>query len=106
MNLHDLEEEALKLKKEYEKFENRESFRPWGVEEIYESMVSDVGDLGRLVLAKQGFRDMPDLEKNLAHELAEILWATLILAKTYDVDLEKAFMDEVANRKASLGGRD
>ena len=75
---------------------------PAFAEETYAGMVSDMGDLGRLILAKEGFREMPDMEKNLPHELAELLYAVLLLANHYGIDLSKAFLDEIARLQRRL----
>lgn len=95
MNINDLTQKALRIKNLYSDFEKKKSYKAWTAEETYEGLVSDVGDLGRLVLAKEGFREVPDLDKNLEHELAEILWATLVLADNYNIDITKAFVCEM-----------
>jgi NTP pyrophosphatase (non-canonical NTP hydrolase) len=65
--------------------------------------VKDVGDLARLVQAKEGIREVEDLDAALAHELADCLWSLIVLAERYGVDLEHAFgrtMDELERRLA------
>jgi len=66
--------------------------RPWTREEVMQGFVGDVGDLMKLVMAKSGLRPGPDLDQRLAHELADCLWSVLVLAKLYDVNLEKEFL--------------
>ena len=34
---------------------------------------------------------------SLAHELADVLWCVMTLADAYDVDLERAFIDTMAD---------
>jgi NTP pyrophosphatase (non-canonical NTP hydrolase) len=61
--------------------------------------VVDVGDLAKLVMAKEGLREVSDLDDRLAHELADCLWSVLVLADLCGVDLERAFahtMDGIA----------
>lgn len=102
MNINELTQRALKIKDLYAAFEKRKSYREWTVEETYQGLVSDVGDLGRLVLAKEGFRDATDVEKSLEHELAEILWATLLLSEHYKIDLLQAYLSEMDRLEKEL----
>jgi NTP pyrophosphatase (non-canonical NTP hydrolase) len=58
-----------------------------------------MGDLAKLVMAKEGLREASDVDQRLAHELADCLWSILVLADLYGVDLERAFVrttDEIA----------
>lgn len=69
-----------------------------------QGFVGDVGDLMKLVMAKSGVRTIPDTDRKLAHELSDCLWSVLVLARLYDVDLEKEFlrtMDEIEARVSS-----
>jgi len=56
-------------------------------------LVGDVGDLVKLVQAQNRKREIEDSQEKLAHELSDCLWSILIIAKKYDIDLEKAFME-------------
>ncbi len=79
--------------------EQRRTGRTWTREEIMQGFVVDLGDLMKLVMAKAGARRVEgDVDAKLAHELSDCLWSVLVLAKLYDVDLEKEFlktMDEL-----------
>ena len=102
MDINALTERAVKIKSLYADFENKKNYKEWTTEETFNGLVSDVGDLGRLILAKEGFREMPDLEKNLKHELAEILWAVLVFSKQYNIDLTEAFVEEMDRLEKTL----
>jgi NTP pyrophosphatase (non-canonical NTP hydrolase) len=76
--------------------------KPWGLAERTQGFVGDVGDLNKLVMAKNGYRKYEDLDKKLAHELADCLWSIIVIADEAGVDLEKAFfetMKEIELRK-------
>lgn len=60
-----------------------------------EGFVRDVGDLMKLIMAKEGARDIEDVEKKLAHELSDCLWSILVLSNKYGVNIEEAFMKTV-----------
>ena len=102
MDINELTKKVLHVKSLYENFENKKSYKNWTAEESYAGLVSDVGDLGRLVLAEEGFREMNDLNKKLKHELAEILYNTLLLANHYNIDLEQSFTDEINRLEKDL----
>ena len=106
MNLDELTKKALEIKGLYKNLEKDKSYKSWTEEETYAGLVSDVGDLGRLVLAKEGFRDVLDIENKLPHELAEILWAVLLLSNSYNIDITKAFLDEMDRLKQHLEKKD
>ncbi len=79
--------------------------RTWTDEEIALGFVGDVGDVMKLVQARNGVRDIPDGETGLAHELADCLWCVLVLSRTYHIDLERAFSEMMDNLERSLALR-
>jgi len=98
MELTQLTERAMQIRQCFAAYEQRRTGRTWTREEIMQGFVVDVGDLMKLVMAKAGARRVDDMEAKLAHELSDCLWSILVLAKLYDVDLEKEFlktMDEL-----------
>lgn len=102
MNINELTQKALRIKNLYAEFDTKEHHKKWTTEEVYEGLVSDVGDLGRLVLAKEGFRELDDIDKNLQHELAEILCAVLLIGDSYKIDVTQAFLNEMDRLESSL----
>jgi len=57
-------------------------------------LVTDIGDLARLVLAKEGYRSVEkNLDKVLRHELADCFWAIIVLAEKYKVNLPEALQE-------------
>ena len=104
MHLSELSACALQIRERFAALECARNGRPWTREEIMQGFVVDVGDLMRLVMAKSGARAVDDLDAKLRHELADCLWSVLVLAKLYDIDLEKEFvktMDELDARLAA-----
>ncbi|MDI1247834.1 MAG: hypothetical protein PSV13_03030 [Lacunisphaera sp.] len=98
MELAQLTDRALQIRQCFAAYEQRRTGRTWTREEIMQGFVVDVGDLMKLVMAKNGARLVDDVDRKLAHELSDCLWSILVLAKLYDLDLEKEFlktMDEL-----------
>jgi NTP pyrophosphatase (non-canonical NTP hydrolase) len=103
MHLEQLSDRALEIRQRFAALERARSHREWTREEIMQGFVVDVGDLMKLVMAKSGARHVAEADRKLAHELADCLWSVLVLARLYDVDLEKEFlrtMDELDARLA------
>ncbi len=93
MEFQNLIDRARQIRMQYAELEQQRYSRAWTREEIALGFVGDVGDLMKLVIAQNGVRDIPDADAKLAHELADCLWAVLVLADLYDVDLQSAFVD-------------
>lgn len=98
MEFSQLSDRAVQIRQCFAAYEQRRTGRNWSREEIMQGFVVDVGDLMKLVMAKAGVRRVDDVDAKLAHELSDCLWSILVLAKLYDVDLEREFlktMDEL-----------
>jgi NTP pyrophosphatase (non-canonical NTP hydrolase) len=69
-------------------------------------LTEEVGELARIMArtyGEQSFKET-DLDKNIADEMADILWVLLCLANQTGVDLTKAF--EVNMKKKTLRDKD
>lgn len=49
----------------------------------------------KLLMAKEGIRQIEDADNKIAHELADCLWCILVLSDKYKIDIEKAFIDNM-----------
>lgn len=98
MDLQSAVDEAVRIRKAFEQFEHREYGRQWSLSDLVGGLATDVGDLARLVAAKQGIRPAPaDLDEALAHEVADCLWAVFVIATAVDVDVPSAFASGMSN---------
>ena len=77
--------------------------KPWGVAEYMQGFVGDVGSLAKLIMAKNGFREIEGVNAKLAHELSDCLWSILIIADELGIDLEKEFMKNMNALKERIG---
>lgn len=101
MEFENIIRRALEIRARYGEYEKEKFRREWTGPEILQGFVGDVGDLSKLVLAKEGVRDIQDVDAKLAHELSDCLWSIIVLADKYTVDLEQSFlktMDELDRR--------
>jgi NTP pyrophosphatase (non-canonical NTP hydrolase) len=100
-DLKDLLTRAKDIRKKYEELNAKEGKAFWEAKDYAMGFVGDVGDLIKLVMAKENLRTIEDTDAKLAHELADCLWSTLIMASHYGIDLEKEFlhtMDDIEKR--------
>jgi NTP pyrophosphatase (non-canonical NTP hydrolase) len=100
-DLKALLEQAEVIRKQYEETHAKHGEPAWGIRDYAMGFVGDVGDLQKLIMAKENLRTIDDVDAKLAHELADCLWSVLTIADYYGVDLEKAFvhtMSEIAER--------
>ena len=102
MDLTQLSARALQINHTFALHARQQGGRPWTREEIMQGFVGDVGDLMKLVMAKAGTRPINDVDRKLAHELSDCLWSVLVLAKLYDVDLEREFLATMTEIEATL----
>lgn len=101
MDLKILRQKAIEIRKKYSILEKQKTGKEWSNLNLAEGFVGDVGDLMKLVMAKEGLRQIDDVDSKLAHELSDCLWSIFVLADKYGVDLEKSFsktMDELEER--------
>ena len=103
MELSALQARALEIREHYAAYERRTFGAPWSVSDLALGLVGDIGDLAKLVQAREGVREVDDAQAALEHELADVLWSLLVIARRLEVDLEAAFvrtMDELEHRLA------
>ena len=106
MNLNQLTERAMEIHAAFASAARRNGRREWLREDIMQGFVGDVGDLMKLSMAKSGTRDIADVDRKLAHELADCLWSVLVLAKLHGVALEEAFERTMKELEQELVARE
>lgn len=101
MDFKTLSQRAIEIRNKYSELEKNKQGREWTNLNLMEGFVGDVGDLMKLIMAKEGVRDIENVDEKLAHELSDCLWCILVLADKYGIDLEQSFMetmDELEDR--------
>ena len=92
MEFKEIVNKARKVQKMYAELERVKHRQEWGGQQLMLGFMGDVGDLAKLVTAKEGLREIEDVDNKLEHELVNCLWAVLVLADKYNIDLEKSFL--------------
>ena len=105
MSLSALSARAQRVRKLYAALETKRDGRPWTRAELAQGFVGDVGDLMKLLIAKDGRRPAKNLDAALGHEFADCLWSILVLADACDVNLEMAFKQTMSQLEQKLSVR-
>lgn len=96
-------ERVREIRKKYAKFELQQYGREWTGEELALGYMKDVGDLARLIQAKEGIRSANNVDEELGHELSDCIWSAIVLADKYGVDIETEFMKTMDELDKRLG---
>lgn len=100
MEFKALVKKALMVGRKYDEL-NASRGVSWDTQNLMSGFVGDVGDLSKLIMAKYNLREIDDVDKKLAHELADCLWSIIMIADKLDINLEAEFentMNELENR--------
>ena len=92
MNFEDMTKRAAEIRDKYDKLNQAKRSLQWNEQQFMAGFVGDVGDLSKIIMAKHGLRDMDNIDAKLAHELSDCLWAVMVLASKYKIDLATEFM--------------
>ena len=100
-DLKDLMQRAEEIRLKYEESNAKNGKEAWRIRDYAMGLAGDYGDLMKIIMAKENLRDMNDVDGRLGHELADCLWALLVIANYYGVDLENEFhgtMEYIADK--------
>ena len=103
-NISDLQQRAQEIRRKYDELNAKDGHKKWDGSDYVAGFVGDVGDLVKIIMAKEGKRRGDDVDAKLRHELGDCFWSLLVMANHYGVDLEEAFratMDELDKRLAA-----
>jgi NTP pyrophosphatase (non-canonical NTP hydrolase) len=94
--------EFIKKSKEIKDRYDEVNQKNWRVSEYAQGLVGDVGDLLKLIMAKNQFRKIDDVDNKISHELSDCLWSILIIADELGVDLEHEFFQTMNELKGKI----
>ncbi|HVL23449.1 MAG TPA: hypothetical protein VM450_05150 [Thermomicrobiales bacterium] len=103
MEFSALVERALSVQSAYRLRNERDGHGRWTAAEYMQGLVGDTGDLAKLIMARNGFRSIDDVDTRIGHELADCLWSLIVIAHELDIDLESAFLGTMDGLEALIG---
>lgn len=92
MDYRDIKNRAIEISNLYDKLNKQKGQKVWDTHAVMSGFVGDVGDLSKLIMAKNNLRSKEDIDEKLAHELSDCLWSIIVLADKLDIPLDIAFM--------------
>ncbi len=105
MEFSDIEKRALEIRSKYSQLEKQPGSREWSREDMVRGLVGDIGDLVKLTMAEDGLRSIDNSREKLAHELADCLWAIIVIAHKYDIDLQGSFLKTMNELEDRIDGQ-
>lgn len=106
MELKQLIQRATEIKEKYKELELKKYGKQWTNGQVAEGFVGDVGDLMKLVMAKEGIRDIENVDEKLGHELADCLYSIFVLANNFGIDIEKVFLKTMDDLEIRISKND
>ena len=101
MEFETINQRALEIREKYNELNFKQRGVRWNATQVMAGFVGDVGDLSKIIMAKDGLRAMDEVDAKLPHELSDCLWSLLVIASKYGIDLASEFMktmDELEER--------
>ena len=74
MEFKEIIKRAREIQTVYRSFNKKSGHKNWCASEYAQGLVGDVGDLMKLIMAKNNLRNGTDIDKKLAHELSGQSW--------------------------------
>jgi hypothetical protein len=91
LDLTEIKERSLALRKRYHELEQQHHGSEWTVEEDALAFLTDAGLVGRLTMSQQGRWPKGNQSiSELEHKLGECIWWLTVLADRMDLDINEA----------------
>jgi NTP pyrophosphatase (non-canonical NTP hydrolase) len=98
-DFQELIRKTKEVHKLYIKSDEKRLGKEWDRGEYVKALTADIGMLVKLTMAKDGLREMDNVDAKLKHELSDCLWAIIIIADKYGIDLEQSFLETMEELK-------
>lgn len=91
---------CLNVQNLYDRLNKKQGEQIWEADDYLQGLSGDVGDLNKLVMAlngKRGYKskDGMTIDEAIAHELSDIIWSVIVLAKKYNINIEQATLQNM-----------
>lgn len=93
MDFQKIVDRTREIFKLYAESDQKRLGHEWPRGEYAKALAADVGALIKYTMAKDGLREVKDVDKKLKHEFGDILSALIYLADKYEVNIEEAFFE-------------
>ena len=101
MELEEIKNRSVEIRKEYHKLEEKYHGSKWTIEEDALAFLTDAGLVGRLTMDNQ--KRWPDESDNsLEYKISECIWWFMVLSDSMNVDIEKELEKFMSNKEKML----
>jgi len=102
MKFKEIIRKAKEIKKTYQKHNKKSGHKKWTAIEYTQGLIGDVGDLTKLIMAKNKYRAGENIDKKLAHEISDCLWSIIVIADELNINLEKVFFSTMKDLEKKI----
>jgi NTP pyrophosphatase (non-canonical NTP hydrolase) len=106
METKELIRRAVEVREKYGELEMKKYGKKRTNGQIAQGFIGDVGDLMKLIMAKDGIREIENTDDKLEHELADCLYSVFVLANNYGIDLERSFLKTMKELEIRISKND
>ncbi len=103
LNLLEIKERSLKIRKRYHELERLHHGTEWTVEEDALAFLTDAGLVGRHTMSQQGRWPKENTASELKHKLGECIWWLTVLADRMDIDINESTESFLTKTENLLG---
>jgi NTP pyrophosphatase (non-canonical NTP hydrolase) len=106
-DFQEIQARALAIRQKYSQLNEGHGHASWDGKAFAMGFVGDVGDLLKLVMAKENYRTLKgvdNVDNKLKHELSDCLWSIFAIANYYSIDMEAAFMETMDEIETRIAG--
>lgn len=90
------------VQEKYRKLNSSRGNKRWEAAEYMQGFMGDVGMLAKLIMAKNNYRNLEDVDQKLKEELADCLYAVIVIASELNIDLESGFVENMKALKDNV----
>ena len=95
---------ALEIADLYERSNMEAGRKSWALRDYLDGMIGDVGDFTKLLMARDGLRDIENVEAKIDHELDDLLWSYFVICKKLGRVPGATFMASMDQLEARFDG--
>lgn len=103
-DLQALQNRAIEIQQKYRLLNSQNGHGVWDVSAYTQGLVGDVGDLMKLIMARENLRSADDIDHKISHELSDCLWSILVIASELHIDLSDAFNRNMNDLEERISG--
>ena len=103
LDLAEIKQRALQIRKQYHQLEKEHHGSEWTVEEDALAFLTDAGLVGRHTMSQQGRWPKGNTNPELSHKLGECIWRLTVLADRMDIDINESVESFLSKTETALG---